>query len=522
MSTLSQKIFKNTLFNALGNIVVATLQLLIIPYILVKLGQDRFGIWALISVIFGVFTALDFGTGAAFVKYFSEYEAKHEHDNFNRVMVAGFFLMLTFSIILILIVFWLKAALLEFFNIPTSLTSEASFVFLAAAIVFGFNNTFGVFQAILKGLQRMEITNSITIIVSMIYVIGIWGALHYGFGLRGLILIHGIRIFSINIASIIYSKIIYPALSFKMSFFDFNKAKTILSYGVKMQINNIANLINLQTDKTIIGYFLNLASVAAYEIGQKIAMFSRMIVSLALSALVPAISELEATGKSQSIVRLYERGNKYLASFAFPILIFTFAFVDLLINLWMGSGFDRSIFVARLLVLGVFVNMLTGFGVMIVRGIGKPSYETEYAVICLVVNIALGILLARSYGFSGVVIAAPISVIFGSIYFILKFHRLYALSFLSLARSAYARPCIIAGGLAGVLYFASWLAIKKIPMDTRIEYLLLVFTTGALYFPAFVWLLKKSGFWDEEDKAHLATAVDRYPWLEKFISYSIG
>ncbi len=522
MSTISQKIFRNTLFNTLGNVFATTLQILIIPYIMLKLGQDRFGIWALVSVIFGVFTALDFGTGTAFVKYFSEYEAKKEAENFNRVMVAGFFLMVIFSSLLILVVFLLKSDIIIFFNIPIHLKNEATFVFTTAAIIFGFNNTFGVFQAILKGMQRMEISNSINIIVSTIYVIGIFGALHYGFGLRGLILIHGIRIFLINIASIVYSKKIFSALSFKISYFDFTKVKSILSYGVKMQINSIANLVNLQTDKTIIGYFLNLASVTAYEIGQKISLFSRMIVGLAFSALVPAISELDATGKRQSIVKLYERGNKYMASFAFPILIFTITFAGFLINLWMGSGFEKSVFVARLLVLGVFVNMLTGVGVMIVRGIGKPLYETEYAVICLVANIVLGILLVRAYGFSGVVIAAPISVTLGSIYFIVKFNSLYKFSFLSLARRAYLKPFLIAVGLAGILYLLSLIVTKTIQMDARIEFFLLVLANGVLYFPAFVWLLKKSGFWDEQDKLHLVSTVERYPLLGKLVAFSIG
>jgi O-antigen/teichoic acid export membrane protein len=289
-----------------------------------------------------------------------------------------------------------------------------------------------------------------------------------------------------------------------------------------MQINSIANLVNLQSDKTIIGYFLNLASVTAYEIGQKISLFSRMIVGLTLSALVPAISELDAAGKTQSILKLYERGNKYIASFAFPILIFTFGFADLLINLWMGSGFEKSVFVARLLVLGVFVNMLTGVGVMIVRGIGKPSYETEYAVICLVANILLGVLLVQAYGFAGVVIATPISVILGSVYFIVKFHGLYKFSFFSLARRAYVKPFLISVSLTGILYLLNLLVIKNSQTGTRIEIFFLILANGVLYFPAFIWLLKKSGFWDEQDKIHLITTVDRYPILGKLVSYSIG
>jgi len=522
MNTVSQKIFKNTLFNALGNIFTTVLQILIIPYILLNLGPERFGIWALVSVIFGIFTALDLGTGTAFVKYFSEYHARKEYQNFNGVMVAGFLFMLIFSLLLILIVILVKDQLVSFFNIPGYLKSDATFVFVMAAIIFGYNNTFGVFQTILKGLQRMEITNSINMIGTAIYIGGIFAALHYGFGLRGLIVSQGIKIVLISLAAIYFSKKINSNLKFKFSYLKFDSIKEILSYGMKMQISSIANLVNLQTDKTIIGYFLNLTFITAYEIGQKISLFCRMVVGLVLSALVPAISELDAAGKKQSILKLYVRGNKYVASFTFPIMIFTIAFANLLINLWMGTGFEKSIYVARLLVCAVFINMLTGIGVMIVRGIGKPAYETEYTVIGLLLNVVLGIVLVQSYGFFGVVIATPISVIIGSIYFIVKFHRLYEISFSAFARRVYLKPLLISLLLAALLYVLNLLVGRSIILNTRIEFFYLVSANSILFFPAFVWLLKYSGYWDDEDRTLITSTTNRYPFIGKLIAYSIG
>jgi len=262
--------------------------------------------------------------------------------------------------------------------------------------------------------------------------------------------------------------------------------------------------------------------VTVYEIGQKISLFSRMIVGLALSSLVPAISEMDARGKGEFILKLYERGNKYIASFTFPILIFTIGYADFLIRLWMGSGLEKSALVARVLVFGVFINMLTGVGVMIVRGIGKPMYETEYALICLVANIVLGIVLVYAYGFTGVIIAAPISVIMGSIYFILKFHYLYRISLISLIQRAYARPFFISALLTGILYTISRMVCSKMHLDTRIEFFLLILTNVVLFFPVYICLLKKSGFWDEQDRLHLFTTVERFPLLGKLITYAIG
>ncbi|MBN2090300.1 polysaccharide biosynthesis protein [candidate division KSB1 bacterium] len=521
MQKISDKIFRNTVFNTVGNVFTTGIQLIIIPYILIKLGIERFGIWALVSVIFGLFTALDFGTGAAFVKYFSEYATKKDDASFNRVAVAGFFLMFFFSMLLIGVCFLLKNQLVAFFNVPTSMMGEAHFVFLGAAIIFGYYNAFGVFQAIIKGLQKMEISNLIDMMCSIINFIGVFIVLENGLGLKGLIVNQGIKIVLVSLASIYFSKKLFKKLAFKLVYLDLRKIKEILSYGVKMQISNIAGLINLQTDKTIIGYFLNLALVTAYEIGQKLALFCRMIVGLILSALVPAVSELEASGKASAILKLYERGNKYLASLTFPILIFIIIFADLLINAWMGAGHERSVLVARLLTIGILINLLTGVGVMIVRGIGRPAYETEYAVICLVLNIMLGIVLVKFYGFVGVVLSAPISVSIGSIYFVLKFHRLYAIPMMDFFRRVFLKPFVITLLLGVSLYWIPLSISRYWVLESRWEFLVLLLFNSVIFFPSFVYLLKRSGYWDEEDKTLLVQTTNRYPILGRIIAHSI-
>ena len=289
-----------------------------------------------------------------------------------------------------------------------------------------------------------------------------------------------------------------------------------------MQLSNIANLVNLQTDKTIIGYFLSLSFVATYEIGQKLSLFCRMITGLALSALVPAVSELDATGKSVTILKLYEKGNKYLFSITFPILTFIIIFADHLINCWMGTGYSNSVLVARLLVIGICINMLTGVGVMIVRGIGKPSYETKYALVCLTLNVILGLTLVKYYGFVGVVVATPISVILGSMYFILKFHHLYSIPFFRFLKKIYLKPFLVSFFLAIVLYILNLLIESRFFLDTRLELMILLIADSILFFTLFIILLNKTKYWDKEDKNLLITVTGRYPVLGRLIANSIS
>ncbi len=187
----------------------------------------------------------------------------------------------------------------------------------------------------------------------------------------------------------------------------------------------------------------------------------------------------------------------------------------------MGTGFDRSILVVRLLVLGVAINTLTGVGVMIVRGVGKPVYETRYAVICLILNIVLGLILVKPYGFAGIVIATPISTAIGSLYFVFSFHKLYSISLLSFVKKAYLKPFALSVGLALSIFYLNELITARIIIESRLESLTSFLINGLLFSVSFIFLLSKSGFWNREDESLFTEKVRAYPRIHKLVSILI-
>jgi O-antigen/teichoic acid export membrane protein len=516
MQHISDKIIKNTIFNMVGNFGTTFLTLIIVPFIIANLGPERFGIWALVSVVFSVFTALDCGCGMAFVKYCAEYYTEKKYEEMNTIIFSGMSFMFLFSLLLLGAVGFSQYAILTVFHIPSSLMDETRFVFLAASIIFSINNVLSVFQAIIKGVQRMEITNALNLISSFVFILGIFIVLQSGWGLKGLILVQGIKVLMVNVGSIYYSKKLIPQLSLQLNNLKLGKIKEILDYGLKMQISSLAELINLQTDKTIIGHYLNLSYVTFYEIGQKLFLFCKMVVGVFLSALVPAISELNAYNKKDAIYKLYENGSKYLIAILSPLIVFMITCADSIIELWMGPGYEKSILVMRLLVLGCGINIFTGVGVMIVRGIGKPIYETQYALLSLISNIALGIILVKLYGFFGVIIATPISIIVGSVFFMIRFHRLYNIPLFDFLLKIYMKPIIIAVGLAFLMWYGNTF-IRTIDIESRIRLMTIITIDGICYGLLFFWLLKKLKFWNSVDFELFDSKLKRFPFVHKFV-----
>ena len=83
----SQKIIRNTVFNTIGHIWGLLVSLCLIPYIISKIGMERYGVWVVIGVGIGYLSLLDIpGIGSAFAKYIAEYFARKD---FRRVNYGG-------------------------------------------------------------------------------------------------------------------------------------------------------------------------------------------------------------------------------------------------------------------------------------------------------------------------------------------------------------------------------------------------------------------------------------------------
>ena len=488
---------------------------------LLKLGPEKFGIWALASVILTVFHSLDFGTGAAFLKYFSEFYVKKDDEAFNRTLIFGILFNFVLMSVLVFTAFILKDKIILLLKIPPHLHDIALFIFTGACIIFAINKVLGIFTAILNGMQRMEITNSILVTASFFHAVGTFFVLFMGWGLKGLLFNQSVKFLITILASIFFARKIYGPFHFRLSYLKLKEAKYLINYGIKMQISNIANLFNLQTAKILLVYFINLTAISFYEIGQKLSLFFKMIVTLLLSALVPAISELDASGKKDSILLLYEKGNKYLFTLTFPVAVFLLVFTDQFLYFWLGPGFQTASIIAKLLIIGITINMLTGIGTSIFRGIGKPVYETYYAIIAMIFNITLGILFALQFGFWGIVIASPLSVMIGSTFFIFQFHKIYNVPIFQFFTRVYLKPFLASLFTILIVYQADNLIKSKILFESKIEIFLLLFVYSIFYAFFFLILLNRLKYWDTVDKSLFVETTAKLPYINKLLSYSI-
>ena len=459
-AAISRKVVHNTLFNFFGRSWAVAVGLLLTPYIVSVLGVQRFGVWSLLLAVTQYFGVLDLGVSTSFVKFIAEYDARGDVVAISSVVSTGFAFYLAFAALLLALVLALAGPLLNLFDIPASLWAEARLVLIAAVGVFAFNNAFGAFQAVMTGLQRMEIINGIVVVGSIVDAITTVVLLRLGYGLTGLV-ISRIVVFCLTAALLVVAAFrILPGLRVTPRLISWSRLRVLLDYGVKVQVTQLTQLVSSQADKLLLGYFVGLDAVSFYELGARIVLSAKRLSRVLISAVLPAASEIDARQDMKTLYALYRRGARYLALVTIPLFTLIAFTAPVIVRAWVGEGYERSIAVMQVLAIGHGVHLLTGMGTMVVKGMGKPEYETRYTALTLVLNLVLGIALIGWLGFTGVLIATPIALVIGSGYFFWLFHRLLKIPLAEFLRRVYGPP-LQGGLLAGLMVWLGLLAGQR-------------------------------------------------------------
>ena len=449
---LSGKILKNTAYNTLGRGWSTLVALFLTPYIIHRLGVERYGIWAFVSAIVGYFGLLDFGISSSFVRYIAQFNAKKDIRSINELVNTGFVFYALFGMAVFLLATRFMHPLAVFFKIPGALMPEAIFVFLTGIFIFMCSNAISPFTAVQTGLQRMDIQNNLAIAVSLPNIAGTVYVLEKGYGLPGVMVVM-LCIFLLNsIASVIIAFRLLPGLEFRPFTACTKKMMVCLfNFGSRFQLARISGVVTSQTDKMLITYFFTVGMVTFYQLGSSLVSYSSSVAALLVAALMPAFTELATTGSRAELLEAYFRSLKYLGFVIVPVFFFLILAAPQILFMWVGLGYGKSVAITRILAVGFFLNTLAQVSASVCIAVDKPGLMARASVIIIVLSVGLSLVLLKLFGFNGVAWGSAAAVNIGTCYFLYRLHGHLAIPNRKMVRIVL--PFLFS---AAVAYAAAW------------------------------------------------------------------
>ena len=508
---ISHKIVKNTFFNAIGRFWGILIAIVLTPYTISHIGVERYGVWAIVGVFTSYFGLLDFGVRTAFVKYIAEFHSKKDYEKVNQVVGTGFFSYAIFTVVSVFASFFIARPLFAFFDFPTHLYEEGRFVLIMGIALFGVSSAMSAVGAVQAGLQRMEISNILTIAVSVPNIAGTVFFLEKGCGLRGLMWNNAIVLGLSSAASLVIALKLLPGFKLSPAMFTRGIFKKLFNYGYKLQISSLANVVCFQSDRILITYFLGVGLVAFYQLGIGVLQAVRQVCLLLISSVTPAASEMEATSSKESLRKLYIRGSKYLVFLSLPLTVFAAANAAVILAAWMGTGYEKSVLVVQILAVGYFAATVTGVASAIAAGVAKTDLDMKFGIFLTVLELFLGIFMIIKMGFLGIVTASAVSLVVASIYYVKLFHGYLGTSARDFAVLFYKPLAAVIFPGAAMLAVNHYFWLDKASCGRLFN--LSVLTAQGLFFAGFYGAcIAGCGYFDEYDKSLFKA---RLPWLAR-------
>ncbi len=426
-TSLTRGLTRNTIFNLIGWVWPIGLSILTVPFIVKSLGNDAYGVFAIVSIVAGYLGLLNGPIAMGSVRFMAEAFAHEQWSELREAMAAGLVINVALSALGGLIMFLAAEVLArKVFAIPPILVTTSVTVFRLAAFSFFINGVAGTLESIPTAMRRYDILNIVGLFVGTLNTVAIVLALWWGWGLLGAVLAQVLSsVLGLVLLSIVGWLLLrkYPS-SKRLSLVSTTFVRRLAVFSSLLFAGQVASTIGLQIDQTLVGILLGTSAVAFYTVPTKITGKIPGMMAVFSTTLYPLSSEAMATGKLDELRHLYHEMIRILlwaSAFAAALLIVLSK--DFLM-LWMGSEFMvNSWLVLAILAAGVVWRSSGSVAYQVCNGMGRADIYLLAAIGTAVLMVVPVLILAPRWGAPGVALGVFIGLFIANLAYDLFIQR---------------------------------------------------------------------------------------------------
>ena len=190
MDVRNKIIVRNTVLNFFGLVVPLAVGFVTIPMVVRALGNDRFGILALVWVVFGYFGLFDLGLGRTTTRYIADALGRNESGKLAGTLWTTVYLQTGIGL-LAAILSYLAAPLIvrRVLNIPEGFVGETILTIRLVGLSLPVMFISSSFRGVLEAAQRFDLVNAVKVPVNILFYVLPLAGVALGFGLPGIVVL---------------------------------------------------------------------------------------------------------------------------------------------------------------------------------------------------------------------------------------------------------------------------------------------------------------------------------------------
>lgn len=371
------------------------------PIILKSLGQSEYGVYSLCLSFTGYLTIFNAGMNAAYVRF---YVQAKEKGNYSLKKLNGMFLKI---FALLGVVGMLGGLLLSFFAEPlfgSRLLPEEyvilkrSFVVLAFLILFTSLNA--LFSSAIIAHERFIVGKLVDLLHTIILPVVTVPLLLAGCGSIVVLLTNLVFTVGMLAFNAVYA---VKKLNFRveLSATDKDLLRSVAVFSGFIALQGVMDQVNWQVDKLLLARFKGADEVAVYSVGSQFNSYYMTIANVIGGVFITEINRMAAHKDDQALSALFVRVSRILTQVVVLIMSVFIIFGKPFIARWAGAGYEKSYYVALLVMLPVTVSRSQGLGMDIARAKNLHKLQISINFGVCILNFLVSIPLAKAFGAVG-------------------------------------------------------------------------------------------------------------------------
>lgn len=334
---IKKNLVRNTLSNYVKTIVAMAVGLVTFRLLYQHFSREEFGFWSLLWSVFGFGILLDFGFGFAAQKRVAELSVKQDWEELSRVLSSILIFYFGIALVLSAGAYCGSPWLIKFFKVSAARSEE----FRIAMVVFfagiGLSFPLGIFPEILRGQQRISLTNWLVTTAIVLRLVFVIAAIYFHWSFLVIMIIAlGSALVPDAVAAFFALKQM-PQVKLRPSRFSFHSMRDTARFSFFAYLGTATNLVLAKTDQLVITTALGVSAIALYQAGAKVGEMFRDFTKQVQDALSPAAAHLHASGQHQALRDLLIQGTRWSVMIATPLYLLCAFYLDELLLLLTGD-----------------------------------------------------------------------------------------------------------------------------------------------------------------------------------------